>query len=472
MTRRLVATYLTITALVLVTFVVPLGRRFADQERDQLVLDVERDAIVVASLVEDALEEGLVPELGDLLVDYGNGVGRVVVVDADGISVHDSADPDGDRRNFASRPEIVAALGGERIDGTRFSETLDVNLLFVAVPVASGGAVHGAVRITYPTSAVDERVRDAWIQLAVASAVVLVTVAGVGWLLARGVTRPVRRMQDAAEALAGGDFTVRVDDDEGAPELRSLARTFNRTAERLDGLIASQRRFVADASHQLRTPLTALRLRLENFEAHLPASELPKLEAAVAEIGRLSRLVEGLLVLARAEAAPDLVAVDVAATAKERLDAWREVPTAAASFVLERPEGPVLARAVAGAVDQVLDNLIENAVEHSPAGGTVDVVVSVLDDRVRIVVGDEGPGMDAAAKASAFDRFWRAESSGHPGSGLGLAIVNELVGVSGGSIRLTDAAEGPGLRVVVDLRSADVLGPAQERAQPQAPASV
>ena len=129
----------------------------------------------------------------------------------------------------------------------------------------SNGVVHAAVRITYPAGTLDARVRSNWIRLAALSGLVLLVVTAVGVVLARSVSRPVRRMQDAAHRMALGDLTVRVPTDEGPPELRDLAATFNLTAERLAQLVDSQRRFVADASHQLRTPLTALRLRLETL---------------------------------------------------------------------------------------------------------------------------------------------------------------------------------------------------------------
>jgi hypothetical protein len=186
MVRRLLVTYLTITALVLAAVVVPLGLTFADRERDRLVFDVERDAQAVSTLVEDALEAGTAPTIDDLLADYADTGGRIVVVDTDGISVADSDRPTGSRRDFSTRPEIAAALDGQRSSGTRSSETLGTGLMYVAVPVASGGVVHGAVRVTFPTSALDARVTSMWLRLGALSAVVLVAVALVGMVLARG----------------------------------------------------------------------------------------------------------------------------------------------------------------------------------------------------------------------------------------------------------------------------------------------
>jgi signal transduction histidine kinase len=450
--RRLLVTYLTISALVLAAVVIPLGRTFADREKDRLVFDIERDAQAVASLVEDALEAGEPPPIDDLLADYAHTGGRIVVVDAQGVSVADSDRPGGEPRDFSTRPEIAAALDGARPAGTRASETLGVELMYVALPVASGGVVHGAVRVSYPTSTLDARVSSMWLRLAALSAVVLGTVAAVGLVLARSVTRPVRRLQVAAGQLAGGDLAARVDLDAGAPELRDLADTFNRTADRLAQLVESQRRFVADASHQLRTPLTALRLRLETLSPAVAPEARPKLAAALAETQRLARLVESLLVLARSDAAPARAAVDLGAVVAQRTDSW--APTAReqeVAIMVEGPATPTWVSAVPGALDQILDNLVANALDVAPPGTPVTIGVTSRDDAVELHVIDRGPGMAPDVRAHAFERFWRPPGATGQGFGLGLAIVGELAVACGGEARLDPGPAGRGLDAVVRL---------------------
>jgi signal transduction histidine kinase len=459
MVRRLLATYLTITFLTLVVVVVPLGRVFADREQSRLTYDIERDAQAVASLVEDALEAGSTPSIDSMLSDYRDTGGRIVVVDASGVSVADSDTPGGPPRDFSTRPEIVAALDGQRTTGTRASETLGTGLLYVAVPVASGGTVHGAVRITYPTATVDARVRSTWLRLGLLSAVVLGLVAAVGVMFARGVTRPVRRLQRAAARLAGGDLAVRVDADEGPRELRDLAATFNTTAEQLGQLIESQHRFVADASHQLRTPLTALRLRLETLAPHVAEPARPKLDAAIAETNRLGRLVHSLLVLARSDAAAaPPVPVDLTALIADRVEAWAPVAADQAVRLTGRCPSDLWVLALPGAVEQILDNLISNALEAAPDGTEILVRADPADDTVDVHVIDQGPGMDPDARSRAFERFWRptddrSDRSG-TGFGLGLAIVAQLAGHSGGEARLEPGRDGVGLDAVVALRRA------------------
>ena len=450
MTRRLLFTYLTITAFTLVMVVVPLGITFSTRERDRLVFDVERDAQSVASRVEDDLENGRNPDLADVFAAYDVEDARILVVDENGDSV---ADSEGRTlgRDYSTRPEIASALDGQRVTGRRWSETLGAGLVYVAIPVASSGNIHGAVRITLPTSAVDRRVRDTWIRLGALSVVVLVTVGGVGRILARSVTRPVRQVEDAARRLADGDLDARAGDVGGAPELTDLARQFDATAERLSQMVEAQRRFVGDESHQLRTRLTALRLRLETM-APSPADE-PKVAAALAETDRLSRLVQSLLVIARSESAqPQIADVDLGAVARERQDAWTDMSERAeVTLVVFGPEH-LLVRAVDGGIEQMLDNLLSNALEVSPPASTISIDVSARPGGGgRLTVTDQGPGMTEEQRAQATARFWRPPGSTSHGSGLGLAIVDHLALSGGGELALEPGPDGIGLQAVIDF---------------------
>ncbi len=453
MTRRLLLTYLTIAVVGLAVLVIPLGQTFASRERDRLRFDIERDATVVASLAEDALEAGtspvLDPVLDPLLAGYGTGDGRIVVVNNDGLGVYDT---DADTiRDFSSRPEIIEALDGQRSDGTRFSETLGYELMYVAVPVASGGTVHGAVRISYPTSTLDRRIDQTWYRLAALSAMVVATVASVGWFLARSVTEPVRAVRDAATAIAEGDLTRRAPTDVGAPELRELASTFNQTAATLEELLAAQRAFVADASHQLRTPLTALRLRLENLEPALEPAEQVELAAAIAETDRLARLVDGLLTLARADDQPaERAVVDASAVIDDRLALWAPQAAAGDVVLVADTTGSAPVRAVPGALEQILDNFISNAIAASPPDTTIGLSTERTGGDLTIHVIDQGQGLSPEARQRAFDRFWRAPGARGKGSGLGLAIVAELATTSGGRASLENHPDG-GLDATVRL---------------------
>ena len=452
MTRRLLAGYLLAAVVVLLVLEIPLGIFYQQRAMSGLEHDVERDATVLAGFYEEPLEQGVAPDPAPAQA-YARRTGvRVVVVDGEGTSLVDTGGRAG--RDFASRPEIAAALRGVRAAGTRHSNTLGTDLLYVAVPVSSGGTVHGAVRLTMDKSQTNALVRRYWLGLAGVAVVVLVAITGIGWALARTVTRPLRRLDAAAARFATGDLAPSEPDPSAPAEIAVLGETMNTMAHRLDRLLSEQREFVADASHQLRTPLTALRLRLENLQSAAgDAQDSEELGAALEETARLGSLVEGLLRLARAEEAGKKVTVDLAGLAADRVDTWSAMADAAGvRLELEAPGGAVDAAAVAGGVEQILDNLIDNAVGVSPEGARVLVGVTRGDGAHELTVRDEGPGLTDELKERALDRFWRADRS-TPGTGLGLPIAAALAGASGGSLELRDAPQG-GLVVVVSLPAA------------------
>jgi signal transduction histidine kinase len=269
-TRRLLLGYLGVTLFVLLSLELPLGLQNQRTERRDLTAKVSHDAMVLAADAEDAVQKPKTTRkqlaaLAAIASAYATRTSaRVVIVDRRGFARIDTSGRVRGAESFASRPEIAAALTGRYPRGVRSSRTLHERLLYVAVPIASGGRVHGAVRITYPLSAVDARILRYWLILALIGVVVLGGAAVVGVGLSRFVTRPLRRLEQAAAAVGEGNLEARADEREGPPEVRSLAAVFNETVGKLGRLLRSQGEFVADASHELRTPLTALRLRLES----------------------------------------------------------------------------------------------------------------------------------------------------------------------------------------------------------------
>lgn len=448
MTRRLVLSYLVITLVVLAMLEIPLGIFYAQRERDRLIADIERDANVIATIYEDDLERGHVPDPTPAARYHERTGARVVLVDDAGMSKLDTGSTT--PRDFSSRPEIESALQGDRTSGVRNSERLDRPLLYVAVPVASGGVVHGALRVTLDASSADQRVHRFWVGLAGVSGIIITTVGLVGWALALSVTRPIRRLSDTATRYSSGDLSTDDEPVRGPPEIQELAVNMETMAGRLALLIEEQRDFVADASHQLRTPLTALRLRLENLQTHASEDQAGELDSIMDESSRLALLVADLLQLARADEQATGAEVDLRQLVAERTDMWSALAEERGMVIeLAAPDGAVPARAVAGAVEQVLDNLLDNAVNASPAHGTVRVEVAPGPLVHTVTVSDSGPGLSDDDKVRALHRFWRGDTS-TPGTGLGLAIASALVAASGGSITLTDSPDH-GLRVVVSL---------------------
>jgi two-component system, OmpR family, sensor kinase len=246
-----------------------------------------------------------------------------------------------------------------------------------------------------------------------------------------------------------------------------VARAFNSMTERLGRALESQRAFVANASHQLRTPLTGLRLRLEAAGGRSRDPDVrEELAAAEEETERLADLLRDLLLLAHDEepATADAAApvAEVASAARER---WQG-PAEADGHDLElRGERAVAVRASAADLAVILDNLIENALRYSPTGTPVRVEWATDGDVAVLAVLDAGPGVDPEERESVFERFYRGEAGrGVPGTGLGLPIVAALARRWGGSARL-EAPDGGGTRAEVRLPLASAVAPELEAAE-------
>jgi signal transduction histidine kinase len=442
---RLVAALLGLTLVVLLVHDIPLTNYLRTVENDRIVTALERDSFVIAGRSEEALEAGTAGKstyVQDAIKSYSAKSGaRVVITDNKGIAIATSDSTDTVGTSFASRKEIADALAGKVTTGRRFSSTLNHQILYVAVPVLNGSRTLGVVRITFPASAVDDAVTARIRGISTVAGITLLVAALVALIIATGVTSRLTKLRQVTEEFSNGDFSVRAELSGGAPEIQSLARSFNKMADQLEKLIAQQRAFAADASHQLRTPLTALTLRLERVSELLaldPVAAADRLDAAMIETDRLQRLVEGLLVLSRSEAkAIDTTKQDASAFARERAENWDALAAEQGVAIALTIPKVAYVQAISGAVEQVIDNYIDNALEVAPEGSTITISISVDPDFTKISVLDEGPGLPPADLARAFNRFWRARSDAH-GSGIGLAIVDRLVEASGGRAELVN----------------------------------
>jgi signal transduction histidine kinase len=452
MRLRLIAVLVGVVVLVLAVQDIPLIGHLRTVERDRVVTRLERDAFILGGRAEEALESATADSdtvLAGIVERYQvEEQVSVVIIDSSGAA---ALGPDFDPgEDFTNRPEIVAALTGRPATGERESATLGGRLFYVAVPVLSGDTVVGAVRITTPAAAVDAAVAERVRALLLVLAISLVIAVFAAWVLAWTVTRPLARLTASTGRLAGGDLDTRADERDGPPEIRGLARAFNSMAGQLGELVERQRQFAGTASHQLRTPLTALRVRLESLADGLEGEQSAHAEAAIAETDRLRRMIEGLLILSRVDdtVVPPAV-VDLAAAVRERAEYWE--PLAAESSVRIEVVGagsPVMVSAVPGAVEQIVDNLVDNALDVSPSGGELCLEVRSVVDVVELHVVDDGPGLGPEERRAAFERFWRGERATAGGSGLGLAIVRQLANAGGGSAELLPAATG-GIDAVV-----------------------
>jgi len=459
--RRLVLSYLVLAALLLIALEVPLGILAANHERDAVRASARQDAAILAALAGPALhaessDRG--PDLDDLTSRYAIETGaEVTIVDRNGRTVTYQPAADERRRPDSTTDNSTAlrlALTGRTTMVSRRDEGRPVEV--AAVPVTdSEGHVVGAVQVSLPAAVAEHRIHLLVAALLAFAAGALIVVTVVGFVLSGSVVRPLSDLEGAVHALETGDLDARTEP-AGPPEIRSLGVSFNRMADQLGELITSQRRFIADASHQLRSPLAALRLRLEAIDSAEPEGSERHIEAAVEEVGRLSRLVDGLLEIARVEGTrPQRSAVDVGEVLRDRVEMWEALAEERdVHLEIAASSDDLAAVAVPGHLEQILDNLLANALEVAPARSAIELQASrrSVDGRQLLAVDldDAGPGMTEQQRHVAFTRFWQDDTQPTGTTGLGLAISRQLARASGGDLTLDVSPRG-GLRATVLL---------------------
>ncbi|MDR7393639.1 MAG: HAMP domain-containing sensor histidine kinase [Armatimonadota bacterium] len=389
-------------------------------------------ALIVAAVVQEPLEHHRLPQA--VVAGYARSTGaRVVVLDRR-LRVLASSEP-----AVSSHPTVPRQGWGVEGSGRR---------LYATVPVADeDGRARGAVELSVPEAAVLAPVRTAWAALAAAGVVVVGTVAVATSLLAAWITRPLRLLTDAADAVAAGRLSQRVRV-EGAEEVRRLGSSFNRMAEQVEAMVAQQRAFAARAAHELRSPLASVRLRLEVLRdkvARDPVA-LEFVDDTLRVLDRLRRLTDHLLVLAAVQetGAPQRRPVDLAPVLYELVEEVSAL-AADAGLRLEVDVPPHLPEVLADPeqIGLAVRNLLDNAIKYTAAGGRVTVRASASDRSVELVVADTGVGIAPEHLPKVFDRFYRVPAAGRgpEGSGLGLALVREVVEAHGGRV---DVRSTPG----------------------------
>jgi two-component system, OmpR family, sensor histidine kinase BaeS len=287
----------------------------------------------------------------------------------------------------------------------------------------------------------------------------LLIVATVAALLAfRGVRRmsaPLDELADAAERIERGDYTARVSLT-GPPRMRSLAHAFNDMSTRLAAVDEGRREFLADAAHELRTPLSIIAGQLEAIEDGLYPADAEHLAPVHEQLHVLEQLIEDMRTVALAEAGAlplKLQPTDLAVAIDHVVAAFQAEATASGVNVrADYPSGLPRARADEHRVGQILTNLMSNALRHTPRGGHVTVLARAVDAQwIELSVRDDGPGIPADLLPRVFDRF--VKEPGSSGTGLGLAICRDLVEAQGGTISI-DSAPGRGVTVTFTLPTA------------------
>ncbi|MFF4793423.1 sensor histidine kinase [Streptomyces sp. NPDC001276] len=462
MSSRLLPLLIVLMAAVLLALGVPLAVSVAGAEQQKAVVDRIDDTARFAALaqfvtdgasgsrrtVPDERLETLRRELGSYHGVYGIRAG---VFYRTGVPMANAPD-DWSLPAFGEvRDAFDEALLSRRSHDPEQVWPWQRHRLVVASPVIRDGDVVAVVVTDSPTGQMRSRTLHGWLLVGTGEIAAMLLAVGAALRLTGWVLRPVRILDATTHDIATGRLKSRVAAAGGPPELQRLARSFNEMADNVEDVLEQQRAFVADASHQLRNPLSALLLRIELLALELPEDN-EEIASVRTEGKRLAQVLDDLLDLALAEhAEPDLKLIDIGELAAERVAAW--APAAEAKGVRLAGDCPATTGwADPVALSSALDAVIDNAVKFTPGGGSVEVTVSFHRDRSTIVVADHGPGLTDEEIARVGDRFWRSgRHQNINGSGLGLSISRALLAAGGGSISYARHREEEprGLRVTV-----------------------
>ena len=422
MRRRLALAIAGVAAGAVVLFAVPLGIALHQVYRDEDLLRLERDTVAATRRI-DISRSTRDP------IELPRGHDRLAVYDTHGRLLAGKPSP-GDRvlaqrARRTGRPSVRGA-GGQ---------------LLAAVPLLAGERVTGAVVAARSAAGAARDTRQAWLLLGALAAAVILGALAAAVLLGRGMSRPLERLVVAARRLGHGDFTVRAPRS-SVPEVDAVATALDATAMRLGDLVARERAFSADASHQLRTPLAALRIELEAAELNGSVAD-PGI--ALRQVDRLEQTIETLLALARDTPRSD-AETDVVALADQLESEWRpRLALEGRPLRVDLEPGPLRAVAHEGVVREILDVLLDNAQRHG--AGAVSLGARHRDDWLSIEVGDEGSGFGPDPE-HAFER-----GSTRGGHGIGLALARSLAQAESGGLVVISAGPAPVVSLV--LRSAE-----------------
>ena len=433
-----------LSLLAVVALAIPLALTLANSRTATLAAERDRQlaALADAAAVPDTPLQRLVDRYHQV---YGEGL---LVVDADEQALASSG-------LGVSDPGVATAARNTLVDApaSQWAPIMpwDRRSLMATAGIRQDGELVGAVVLAVDSAAARRDIARSWLWVAAGCLVVLMVAAIVARALTRWVLRPLdgleRAVAEMTEGVAGPPADVA-----GPPELRHYTSAFNTMAQVVRASLERQRRLVADASHQLRNPLAAVRLRADSLADSVTESGQPTYQSMTGELDRLENLLGQLMRLARAEQVSGSRQVGLSATAgestnlgdviAERIAFWQPVAEDKDAQLLDRSNHSDLSVQVARHdVEQLLDVAVDNALRYAGRAATVTVSTRQTDETAELIVSDDGSGLPDEDLSRASARFWRGKDDG-AGTGLGLAIAAEIAAGHGGTVGVEKAPEG------------------------------
>lgn len=442
--------YYTLSVVIVLAALLAVTWYVADRFRDFFVDQQRSQLEVYSGAITQDVEQNGVPRAGfnELCNSYRNAdrTLRITLIDAGGLVLCDSmADPE-KMDNHGRRPEVIRALQGETGSSLRYSDTVKASMLYVAVPLETDG-VRRVFRVSRSLAAIDLLLGEVFNKLIAVLVLLVAAVFLVSLYLYRKINLPLYEIRQGAERYAGGNFD-RMLPDYQVREISDLASAMNQMATRLDSLESLRQEFVANVSHELKTPVTTIKGFTETLieGAKDDPEELDRFLGIISrQTDRLSDIIGDLLTLSRLESAPlsEVLVLDWHNLC-EILASSRDVCKSRADKKLIRLHldcvSPIRVHVDQSLLMQAVVNLIDNAIKYSPERTTVKVSARLEERRVRIDVNDEGPGIMDVHIPRLFERFYRADKARSRklgGTGLGLAIVKHISSVHQGEVEVT-----------------------------------
>ena len=402
----------------------------------------------------------------------------IVVVDRrgrimDNLNMASLEDP-----NFASSlngkelsEALIKVVGGEEIS---LRSNVGGNPTFtVGVPFVRSDTVLGAVLIHTGAQTIEGGMEELFLPVFLVSSLAMLAVGGALFFYIRRVLKPLRELTAASRAMSEGDFSVRVDPGRGTREVQEMASAFNIMADKVSENDASRREFVANVSHELRSPITSISGFVQGIlDGTIPEEERMKYLGLVGdETRRLTRLISDLLALSRLErddAALDRRAFDMCEMFRRAvIRRVNDLEKKNMEVDCEFSEDPCMVIGDPDRIEQVVVNLLDNAIKFTPDGGTVTLEIQPQGSKCCMVVRDNGIGISEEDRGRVFERFFtvdRAHTSGK-GTGLGLSICQRIMQMHGESIRLLDTQSGAAFAFTLPRAGDNALPAAEEKGE-------
>ncbi|MCW8831022.1 MAG: ATP-binding protein [Gammaproteobacteria bacterium] len=389
---------------------------------------------------------------------------RVTIVDTLGVVLCDSEADAIMMENHAERPEISQALKGQRGSSTRMSETLQTSMLYLAIPYFKDEKIVGAIRTAIPLLSIENLLDELYRQFVILLMVLFAIISMVIINIYRKINQPLDEIVEEARRYAKGDFSNALPDYD-IREIAELGGALNQMAEQLDRLENLRQDFVANVSHELKTPIATIKSYVETLldgAQHDPADLERFLNIVLKQNDRLAAIVDDLLTLSRLESAPVTQILALAET-----DAC-QLLHASAENCQSRAEAKNITINIScnenifiqvdhSLMTQALVNLIDNAIKYSNENKTISLSVEEIDKQVLLSISDQGPGIPEQHIPRLFERFYRVDKSRSRrigGTGLGLAIVKHIVHIHGGQVEVSNNVT-VGCRFVIKLPQSD-----------------